>query len=294
MIWQKDSPTTESLSLDSLVFGAVLLAAFLHAAWNVLVRMQADRLVSLTTLQGFMGIMGIGLLFLFGLPKPESYSFALASGILHTGYNLFLVRAYKAADLSQVYPIARGAAPLLTMLGSLLFLTDGIHIGVVAAILLLVAGLVMAGWQKDRSNHPDPQAVLYALGTACFIAVYSMTDGLGARASGDAFGYAGLLFVLDAVFLLIAGTIMRGATFVPSLFPFWKQGIIGGTASGLAYAIVMWAMTKAPIASVAALRETSIVFVLLMSARMLRESLTVVRILGALLITAGAILLRLA
>jgi drug/metabolite transporter (DMT)-like permease len=280
--------------LDSFVFGAVLLAAFLHAAWNVLVRMQADRLVSLTTLQGFMGILGIGLLSLFGLPNPESYSFALASGILHTGYNLFLVRAYKAADLSQVYPIARGAAPLLTLVGSLLFLADGVHTGVVAAILLLVAGLVMAGWQKDRSNHPDPQAVLYALGTACFIAVYSMTDGLGARASGDAFAYAGVLFVLDAVFLLLAGTIMRGGGFVPSLIPFWKQGIIGGTASGLAYAFVMWAMTKAPIASVAALRETSIIFVLFMSARMLRESLTGIRIAGALLITAGAILLRLA
>jgi drug/metabolite transporter (DMT)-like permease len=294
-IWQKGLPRNRKpFSLDSLVFSAVLLAAFLHAAWNVLVRMQADRLVSLTTLQGFMGFMGIGLLFLFGLPKPESYGFALASGILHTGYNLFLVRAYRAADLSQVYPIARGAAPLLTMVGSLLFLSDGVHIGVVAAIMLLVAGLVMAGWQKDRSSHPDPQAVLYALGTACFIAVYSMTDGLGARTSGDAFSYAGLLFVLDAVFLIAAGSYMRGPALALSLLPHWKQGIIGGTASGLAYAVVMWAMTKAPIASVAALRETSIVFVLFMSARMLRESLTAVRIVGALLITAGAILLRLA
>lgn len=280
--------------MDPLVFAAVLLAAFLHASWNVLVRMQADRLVSLATLQGFMGVMGIGLIFVFGLPKPESYGFALASGVLHTGYNLFLVRAYRAADLSQVYPIARGAAPLLTMLASLLFLADGVHGGVVTAILLLVSGLVMAGWQKDRSSHPDPQAVLYALGTACFIAVYSITDGLGARASGQAFGYAGLLFVLDAVFLMMAGSLTRGPVFVLSLAPHWKQGIAGGIASGMAYAIVIWAMTKAPIASVAALRETSIIFVLLMSARMLRESLTGVRMAGALLIMAGAIMLRLA
>lgn len=280
--------------MDPLVFAAVLLAAFLHAAWNVLVRMQADRLVSLATLQGFMGILGVALLIAFGMPKAESYGFALASGLLHTGYNLFLVRAYRAADLSQVYPIARGAAPLLTMLASLLFLADGVHGGVVTAILLLVSGLVMAGWQKDRSSHPDPQAVLYALGTACFIAVYSITDGLGARASGQAFGYAGLLFVLDAIFLAAAGSLMRGMSFVPSLLPQWKQGIAGGIASGMAYAIVIWAMTKAPIASVAALRETSIVFVLLMSARMLQESLTSVRMAGALLIMAGAILLRLA
>lgn len=280
--------------MDPLVFAAVLLAAFLHASWNVLVRMQADRLVSLATLQAFMGAVGIGLIVLFGLPEPESYGFALASGVLHTGYNLFLVRAYRAADLSQVYPIARGAAPLLTMLASLLFLADGVHGGVVTAILLLVSGLAMAGWQKDRSSHPDPQAVLYALGTACFIAVYSITDGMGARASGQAFGYAGLLFVLDAIFLMTAGSLMRGPGFVSSLAPHWRQGIAGGIASGMAYAIVIWAMTRAPIASVAALRETSIVFVLLMSARMLREALTGVRLAGALLIMAGAIMLRLA
>jgi drug/metabolite transporter (DMT)-like permease len=279
--------------LDSAVFAAVLLAAFLHASWNVLVRMQADRLLSLATLQVSMGVMGVGMLLYFGLPEPASYGFALASGLLHTGYNLFLVRAYRAADLSQVYPIARGAAPLLTMAASLMFLNDGVHGWVVTAILLLVLGLVMAGWQKDRSNHPDPQAVFYALGTACFIAVYSITDGLGARASGAAFGYAGLLFVLDAIFLLIAGTTMRGWSFAALLFPHWKQGLVGGTASGLAYAIVMWAMTKAPIASVAALREISIIFVLLMSARVLRESLTGARIAGAALIMAGAALLRL-
>ena len=278
--------------MDPFVFSAVLLAAFLHAAWNVLVRMQADRLVSLSILQVLMGVLGLGLVLVFGLPRPESYPYALASGLLHTGYNLFLVRAYRAADLSQVYPIARGAAPLLTMTASLIFLSDGVHGGVITAILLLVLGLIMAGWQRERSSNPDPQAVLYALGTACFIAVYSFTDGLGARASGQAFGYAGLLFILDAIFLMIAGTLMRGRGFVPSLLPHWKQGLVGGTASGLAYAIVIWAMAQAPIATVAALRETSIIFALVMSARLLKETLTVQRVLGALLIAAGAILLR--
>jgi drug/metabolite transporter (DMT)-like permease len=240
-----------------------------------------------------MGLMGLVMLLALGLPAQESWPFALASGLLHTGYNLFLVRAYRAADLSQVYPIARGGAPLLTMLASLLLLSDGVHGGLVLAILLLVAGLVLAGWPREARGNPDPQAVLYALGTAGFIAVYSLTDGLGARAAEDAFAYAGLLFVLDAVFLLVAGSLKRGIGFSASLLPHWRQGLAGGAASGAAYAIVMWAMTKAPIASVAALRETSIIFVLLMSARMLRESLDTWRIAGALLITAGAILLRL-
>lgn len=255
--------------------------------------MQADRLASLTTLQCSMGVMGIAMLAIFGFPARESWIFALASGLLHTGYNLFLVRAYRAADLSQVYPIARGGAPLLTMLGSLLFLVDGVHGGLVLAILLLVAGLVLAGWPSEKRNNPDPQAVAYALGTAGFIAFYSITDGLGARASGTAFGYAGLLFVLDAIFLITVTSFLRGPKFVITLVPHWRKGLAGGAASGAAYAIVMWAMTKAPIASVAALRETSILFVLLLSARVLRETLTGARLVGALLITVGAILLRL-
>jgi drug/metabolite transporter (DMT)-like permease len=130
------------------------------------------------------------------------------------------------------------------------------------------------------------------MGTAGFIATYSLTDGLGARASGEAFAYAGLLFVLDGVFLLVAASFMRGVAFSRSLLPHWRQGVLGGGASGAAYAIVMWAMTKAPIASVAALRETSIVFVLLMSSRLLRERLTIWRLGGAMLIMLGAILLR--
>jgi uncharacterized membrane protein len=278
--------------LDSFVFSAVLLAAFLHAAWNVQVRMHADQLVSLSTLTCAMAVMGIIMLLVFGLPRQESWIYALASGLLHTGYNLFLVRAYRAADLSLVYPIARGGAPLLTMLASLVFLQDGVHSGLVIAILLLVAGLVLAGWPAGSRPNPDPQALFYAMGTAGFIAIYSLTDGLGARASGEPFAYAGLLFVLDGVFLLVAASVMRGVAFTRSLLPHWRQGVLGGGASGAAYAIVMWAMTKAPIASIAALRETSIIFVLLMSSQLLRERLTIWRVGGALLIMLGAILLR--
>jgi drug/metabolite transporter (DMT)-like permease len=276
------------------VFLAVLLAAFLHAAWNVIVRQNADRLVSLASLQTLMGVLGLGMISWFGLPSQKAFLFALVSGVLHTGYNLFLVRAYRAADLSQVYPVARGSAPLMTLIGAFFLLHDSPGPVGILAVVVLAAGLLLAGFNRVRGENPDPHALLYAFGTACFIAVYTLVDGQGARASDNPLGYAGMLFVFDAVFLMFACHLMRGRQFISKMLPLWKTGAAGALASGVAYAIVIWAMTKAPVASVAALRETSIVFVLLMSSHVLKETLTRNRILGGLLIAAGAILLRIA
>lgn len=280
--------------MSPFIFFTVLLAAFLHAAWNVVVKRNADRLVSLTVLQGLMGVMGLGFIAWFGLPGEAAWPYALCSGLLHTGYNLFLVRAYRSADLAQIYPVARGTAPLLTLLASQAFGHDVLGLWTTLGIMVLVAGLLTTGWGGTKQLNGDSHAMRYALGTACFIAAYTLVDGAGARVSGNAFGYSGVLFVFDAVFLLIAGYMSRGRRFGHSLLPHWKVGILGALASGTAYALVIWAMTQAPIASVAALRETSIVFVLLLSARVLKESLTAQRIAGALLIVAGAVLLRMA
>ncbi len=276
------------------IFLAILLAAFLHASWNVLVRHNADRLVALTSLQTFMGGVGLAMVFWFGLPSDKALFYALVSGLLHTGYNLFLVRAYRAADLSQVYPVARGSAPLMTMLGGILFLHDWPSVIGIVAILVLVAGLLLTGLGQRAVMSPDPQAMRYAFGTACFIAVYTLVDGMGARASGNPLGYAGVLFVLDGLFLLAASHFIRGRNFAAELLPHWRSGVLGALASSAAYAIVIWAMTKANVASVAALRETSIVFVLLMSSHVLKETLTRNRVIGGALIAAGAILLRIA
>jgi drug/metabolite transporter (DMT)-like permease len=276
------------------VFLAVLLAAFLHASWNVLVRQNADRLISLATLQTLMGVLGLGLIAWFGPPSQKAWSFAIVSGLLHTGYNLFLVRAYRAADLSQVYPVVRGSAPVMTLIGAFFFLKDSPGNVGILAVLVLVAGLLLTGMGRKGVANPDPKALLYAFGTACFIAVYTLVDGQGARVSGNPLGYAGVLFVFDSVFLLVACHAIRGRGFVSSMVPRWKLGIAGALASGVAYAIVIWAMTMAPVASVAALRETSIVFVLIMSSRVLKETLTPTRIFGGLLIAAGAVLLRIA
>jgi drug/metabolite transporter (DMT)-like permease len=279
--------------LSITVFIAVLFAALLHAVWNVLVKSNADRMVSLTVLQTFMGLVGVGMVWKWGLPGWHIWPYALASGVLHLGYNLFLVRAYRHADLSVVYPIARGAAPLMTLLGSLAFTADNVGLWMGAAVVILVVGLMLTGL-GNRSPGSDPHALKYALGTACWIAAYTLVDGIGARNSGNVLGFAGVIFVVDGLFILVAALFTRGRAIIDGFAANWLTGALGGVASAVAYGIAVWGMTEAPIASVAALRETSIVFVLLLSARVLKEKLSWQRIVGGLMIVAGAALLRLA
>jgi drug/metabolite transporter (DMT)-like permease len=277
--------------VSALVFTTVILAALLHAGWNVIVKSNADRLVSLTVLQSFMAVLGAGMVVAFGFPGHHVWPWALASGVLHLGYNLFLVRAYRHADLSVVYPIARGAAPLMTLVGSFFLTHDAVGLWMAAAIIVLVIGLMLTGLGQ-QSPGADPHALYYALGTACWIAAYTLVDGMGARASGNALGFAGVIFVFDGVFILAAAGWMRGRSLLQGFVQNWKPGLVGGAASCAAYGIAVWAMTQAPIASVAALRETSIVFVLFLSARILKEDLGWQRIVGGMMIVGGASLLR--
>jgi drug/metabolite transporter (DMT)-like permease len=279
------------LILSATVFIAVIFAALLHAGWNVIVKSNADRLLSLTVLQSFMALMGAGMVVGFGFPGHHVWPWALASGVLHLGYNLFLVRAYRHADLSVVYPIARGAAPLMTLLGSVFLTQDAVGVWMAAAIVILVVGLILTGLGR-QSPGADPYALYYALGTACWIASYTLVDGLGARASGNALGFAGVIFVFDGLFILAAASWMRGRSLIAGFKSNWRSGLVGGAASCTAYGIAVWAMTQAPIASVAALRETSIVFVLVLSARILKEKLGWQRIIGGFMIVTGASLLR--
>ena len=266
----------------------------MHAGWNVLVKLKLDRFLSLFLLQTLMGLMGLAMLAVFAWPSAASLPYALTSGILHTGYNIFLARSYRTGDLSQVYPIARGTAPLLTLIVTFFAAHEAIGALTGLGIGVLVAGIWMTGLTGKRELKLDGLTLFFALGTSVFIAAYTVVDGLGGRASGSASGYAALVFVLDAIFLFFAGIYMRGPGILRAVAPYWKSGMAGAALSGSAYWIVIWAMTLAPIAAVAALRETSILFVILMSMRVLKETVTATRAAGALLIVAGAVILRIA
>jgi drug/metabolite transporter (DMT)-like permease len=279
--------------LNSSVFILVLLAAFLHAAWNVQVKLNLDRFLGLFLLQSVMGLFGLGMLAVAGLPGTSGLPYAVLSGLLHTGYNLFLARSYQTGDLSLVYPLARGGAPFLTLLGSMLILHEVPAVLATLGILTLLCGLLLAGLSGHGTRPLDGKTLFFAGGTAVFIAAYTVVDGLGGRASRSPIAYAGLVFVFDAALLFGTGLVLRGPVILRQVLPHWKLGLLGAGASSLAYAIVIWAMTKAPIATVAALRETSIVFALIMSAHYLKETLTLQRLVGGFLIAGGAVLLRL-
>lgn len=279
--------------MELTVFLAVLAAAFMHASWNLLVKLKLDRFLSLFLLQTLMGLMGIAMLFFFAWPSRESLIYALASGLLHTGYNIFLARSYRDGDLSLVYPIARGAAPLITLLATWLVASEQISPMTAFAIGILVSGIWLVAIGKAKSLKLDRISLFFALGTSCFIAAYTVVDGLGGRVSGAASGYTAMVFILDAIFMLVAGFYARGPGILTRVAPFWKTGVVGAFLSASAYWIVIWAMTIAPIAAVAALRETSILFVIFMSAKYLKEQMNWMRIVGGVLVVLGAVALRL-
>jgi drug/metabolite transporter (DMT)-like permease len=279
--------------LDLTVFLAVLAAAVMHASWNVLVKLRLDRFLSLCLIQTLMGFMGLAMMAVFPWPSAESLPYAVTSGLLHLGYFLFLARSYRTGDLSQVYPIARGAAPLLTLAGTWSFMHEEVTLIGGAGVAVLVLGIWVISLVGQRGLRLDGLTLFFAIGTSVFVAAYTIVDGMGGRISGQPSAYAGMVFVFDAIFLSIAALAMRGPGILREVAPYWKTGIVGALLSVGAYWIAIWAMTEAPIASVAALRETSILVVMLLSMRVLKETVTMARLGGAMLIVAGAVLIRL-
>ncbi|MBC8037243.1 MAG: EamA family transporter [Rhizobiales bacterium] len=280
--------------MDSNIFLAVIAAAVMHAGWNVLVKLKLDRFLSLFLIQLLTGVMGLLMLAVFALPNSASLPYALISGLLHLGYNLFLARSYRTGDLSQVYPIARGSAPLLTLAVIWFVAREQVGAAGVLGIGILVAGIWLVSFVGKRGVRLDGLTLFFALGTSVFIAAYTVVDGLGGRASGSPSSYAGLVFFLDGLLMLAYALATRGPGIFAAVAPHWRNGLAGALLSSAAYWIVIWAMSNAPIAAVAALRETSILFVMVMSMRVLKEQVTVARIGGALLVVAGAAVLRLA
>lgn len=279
--------------MDITVFLAVLAAAVMHASWNVLVKLRLDRFLLLSLIQAMMGLMGLAMLAVFPWPSAASIPYAIASGLIHLGYFLFLLRSYRTGDLSQVYPISRGAAPLLTLAITWALMHEDVTGAGALGVAVLVLGIWVIGLLGQRGLRMDGLTLFFAIGTSVFIAAYTIVDGIGGRLSGNPSAYAGMVFAFDGAFVTIAALLIRGPGLVRELAPHWKIGVSGAALSGGAYWIAIWAMTQAPIASVAALRETSILVVMLLSMRVLKETVTLPRLAGAVLIVAGAMLIRL-
>ncbi|HXF89628.1 MAG TPA: EamA family transporter [Xanthobacteraceae bacterium] len=278
--------------MDAIVFLAVLLAAAFHAGWNAMVKIDLDRFLSITLISLAAGTVAVAALPFVAVPRESAWPWLAVSALLHTGYKIFLVQAYRAGDLGQVYPIARGAAPLLVWL-AMLATGEVLTAHAIAGIALLVGGVWLMSVRGGRDLAKlEGRAVTYALGTSVFIASYTVTDGLGARINGDAHGYAVWLFVLDGLLMLALLLLMRGRCGLAAMRPFIVSGLAGGAMSLGAYWIVIWAATVAPIAMVAALRESSVLFAGAISVLILREPPTRWRLLSALVIVVGMALMR--
>jgi drug/metabolite transporter (DMT)-like permease len=275
------------------VFLAVLAAAAMHASWNATIKVRLDRLGSISLMTVGMGIVALPALPLVAVPGVAGWLLIAASVVLHTGYRLFLVKAYAAGDLAQTYPLARGAAPLLTTLGGVVLIRE-IPAGLaISGILLLSAGTLLMSVRGGNGLTVERRAIGFAFITSLFVAGYTLTDGMGARSADGAASYAAWLFVADAIVTAGVMVFMRGGGIVATMLPEWRTGLITGALAAGAYWIAVWAMTQAPIASVAALRETSILFAMAISVFSLGEAVTRWRIVAALLIVGGIIALKL-
>lgn len=280
--------------VSTVVFIAVIGAALLHASWNAIVKGGADKTLALAGV--VLGHLPLALIAVVVVPLPtmESLPYLFSGVILHAGYQLFLLKSYETGDLTQVYPIARGSAPLIVALVSVTVL--GVHLAPleILAIVIIASGIISLALVRRADGQRNAAAARLALITGLFIASYSLVDGLGARLAGTSVGYYSWLAICNAV--LTTMYLWYRAPEVLKALPgkgrkvFW----IGGSASFVAYAIVTWAFTQAPIALVTALRETSIVFALLIGVIFLKERLDLVKLCSTLATLLGAMLLRLA
>lgn len=280
--------------MDAYVFGAVLFAAACHAGWNAVIKMGVEPFMATALITTGSGLVALPLLPFVGLPPLEATPWIIGSVVLHVGYYIGLTEAYRTGDMGQVYPIARGSAPLMTAGASALIVGEVLPVVGWLGIAVLGGGIFLLSFRGGRDlARMDRRAVGFALFTAVTICGYSIVDGMGARVSGNAHAYAVSLFLWDGLTMVVMALARRGSAFPVALVRQWQPTLIGGTLSFAAYWIAIWAMTVAPIAMVAALRETSVLFAAVIAVIVLREPLRATRIAAAVLIVCGLGLIRL-
>jgi drug/metabolite transporter (DMT)-like permease len=281
-------------AMDPFVFGAVLAAAAMHAGWNAVLKVRLEPFLAMTLITASAGLVAIPLLVLFGWPRAEAWPWLIGSVLLHLAYYLALTEAYRRADMGQIYPIARGGAPLLTASASLAVVGEPISAQAAAGIVLLASGVALMSLRGARTHAPlDWAAIGFALATAVIISGYTLVDGLGARAAGDPHAYSAALFVVDGVPIVLLALWRLGAGGLKPMTRFVGPGLAGGAMSLASYWIAIWAMTVAPIALVAALRETSVLFAAAIAVVILKEPFGPVRAVAAALMVSGMLVIRL-
>lgn len=273
------------------VAAVVLLAALLHAIWNALLRSSADRALETVRIALGAGIVSAAALAALPAPSAASWPFIAGSAAIHTAYFALLAAAYRHA-FAPAYTVMRGGAPVLVALATSALGVDHLAASAWVGILLVAGGVVGLGATHARGGV-SARALLFALLNACVISGYTLVDGAGVRRAGNPASYTLWIFVLDALPLVAWMLWTRGAAALLGSRSDSARALATGGLTTSAYALVLWAMTRAPVAAVAALRETAIVFAWLIGARTLRERTSARAMAAAALVALGVVLLKL-
>ena len=274
------------------VAAAVLFGALLHASWNALIKSSTDKTLDTALLQVVGSAIAVPMVLLVGWPVPACWPYLAASTAIHLAYYTALSRAYHHGELGVAYPLMRGTAPLLVALATAATVGESLSLPSWAGVIGVSAGVLTLG--LSRHALQAHRGVAFALANAVVIATYTITDALGARASGNAVQYVAALYVIHGWPFAIAVIVRRGpGAFVGYARIRWPFAALGALASLASYGIALWAMTRAPVAIVAALRETSVLFAALLGTWLLRETFTARRAAATALIVAGVMALRL-
>ena len=283
------------LAADGFTIALVLLAALLHASWNALVKSGGDPFVNIAVVTATGGIAAIPFLFVYPLPSGETWKWLCCSAVIHFIYQLGLVRMYRLGELSQVYPIARGLAPLgVATLGAFfagewLAWPQGLGL-MICATAIVVLGR-SGGTGLDGTSRGG--AVRTALVVAALVSLYTLTDGRGVRSVAEPEYFIAWSFFLCAAPFSVYVIAKRGSAGLSALRRDGPRAVVGGLMATLGYGIALWAMSHAPLAAVSSLRESSVLFAALIGAFVLGESFGRVRILSAIALLFGLVLVQL-
>jgi drug/metabolite transporter (DMT)-like permease len=274
---------------SAFALSLVLAAAFLHAVWNAIIKGAHDSTLALGIISLAHAVIGAVMVVYFLPPLKESWPYIAASTIIHFFYYTFLLTSYRFGDLSHVYPISRGVAPVLVTLGAQFFTGEVLPWAGWLGVIIVSIGVSFPTFFAKRGTK-NPKAVWAAIATGCVIASYSVVDGIGVRLSGSPLGYIGWLFMLE---FLVAGFIFllrrNGIRSIQTRI--WSVGILGGIFSAAAYGLAIYAKSIAPLGAVSAVRESSVVFAGLIGVIWLKERPWKIRIFSAIIVATGVIIL---
>jgi len=284
------------IALDSgelLTISLVLLAAMLHASWNALVKASGDPLVNIAIVTATGGIAAIPILLYFPFPGPQTWQWLALSAFVHFAYQLSLVRMYQLGDLSQVYPIARGLAPLGVAVLAVIGADENLAPLQVGGLTIVSIAIIVLSRLGDRGSS-SRKAVGMALLTAALIGLYTFSDARGVRSVDDPIRFIGWSFFLGSVPIVLTAIWIRGRSIWPDLRTSGLTALGGGMMATIGYAIVLWAMNRTTMASVASLRESSVLFAAILGTRLLGEPFGQRRVFAALALVFGLLLVQLA